>query len=122
MFGTTKEMEVMETLFSAAPLIGLLIVALAFYTAWRINKKKKSGFPLGDKRACVSFVLGISACLIGAYLMAFGEGLLGERHTGIATVIGIFGIGLIGTSGAMFAERATPVYPEENPNGGKPVE
>jgi hypothetical protein len=48
--------------------------------------------------AYVSFVLGISLCLIGAFLMAFGEGLLGENHAGIATVIGIVGIGLLGTS------------------------
>ena len=39
-------------------------------------------------------------CLIGVFLMAFGEGLLGENHSDIATVIGIVGIGLIGTSGA----------------------
>ena len=56
--------------------------------------------------AYVSFVLGISLCLIGAFLMAFGEGLLGENHGGIATVIGIVGIGLIGTSGAMLSARA----------------
>lgn len=48
----------------------------------------------------VSFVLGILLCLIGVFLMAFGEGLLGENHSDIATVIGIVGIGLIGTSGA----------------------
>jgi len=45
-------------------------------------------------------------CLIGAFLMAFGEGLLGENHGGIATVIGIVGIGLIGTSGAMLSACA----------------
>ena len=66
--------------------------------------------------------LGVAVCLAGAALMAFGAGLLGENHTGIATVIGIVGISLIGTSGAIFAARATPVYPEENPNGDKPVE
>jgi hypothetical protein len=119
LLNTTEEMNVMESQFSAVPLIGLLIVALAVYTAWSINKGKKSGLILRDKRARFSFVLGISVCFIGAYLMAFGEGLLGENYTGIATVIGVVGIGLIGTSGAMFASRATPVYPEENPNGGK---
>jgi len=30
--------------------------------------------------------------------MAFGKGLLGENHTGIATVIGIIGIGFIARS------------------------
>jgi hypothetical protein len=48
-------------------------------------------------------VLGVAVCLMGAALMAFGEGLLGENHTGIATVIGIVGIGLIGSAGALIA-------------------
>ena len=46
----------------------------------------------------VSFVLGISLCLIGAFLMFEGS-ILGERTTGIATLFGIVGIGLIATSG-----------------------
>jgi hypothetical protein len=52
--------------------------------------------------------LGISVCLIGALVMVAGESILGENHTGIATVIGIVGIGLIGTSGAISAARAKP--------------
>ena len=55
------------------------------------------------KYAMAIFALGVAVCLTGAALMAFGEGLLGENHTGIATVIGIVGIGLIGTSDATFA-------------------
>jgi hypothetical protein len=51
--------------------------------------------------------LGVAISLTGAALMAFGEGLLGENHTGIATVIGIVGIGLIGTSGATFAAASS---------------
>lgn len=39
--------------------------------------------------------LGVSVCLIGALLMVVGEGILGEDHAGIATVIGIVGIGII---------------------------
>ena len=54
----------------------------------------------------VSFVLGLSLCLIGAFLMVAGEPVLGENHTGIATVVGIVGIGLIGTSGAMLSAHA----------------
>jgi O-antigen/teichoic acid export membrane protein len=42
--------------------------------------------------------LGITVCLIGAYLMAWGDPLLGESHSGIATVVGILGLGII-TSG-----------------------
>jgi len=40
----------------------------------------------------VSFVLGISLCLIGAFLM-FERNILGENNTGSAIVIGIVGIG-----------------------------
>jgi hypothetical protein len=42
--------------------------------------------------------LGVSVCLIGALMMIVGESILGENHTGIATVIGIVGIGLIARS------------------------
>ena len=63
--------------------------------------------------AYVSFVLGILLCLIGALLMVAGESVLVENHSGIATVVGIVGIGLIGTSGAIIAgERARSQKPE----------
>ncbi|MCW4022664.1 MAG: hypothetical protein ACOWW1_07490 [archaeon] len=39
--------------------------------------------------------LGVTTCLIGAVLMAFGEPILGLIHTGVATVIGILGLCLI---------------------------
>lgn len=52
----------------------------------------------------VSFVLGISLCLIGAFLMFEGN-ILGENK-GWAIVIGIVGIGLIGTSGVMLSAHA----------------
>jgi hypothetical protein len=42
--------------------------------------------------------LGVLVCLIGALMMAVGESILGENHTGIATVVGIVGIGLIARS------------------------
>ena len=38
--------------------------------------------------------LGVSLCSIGAFLMFHGS-ILGERTTGIATLIGIIGIGTI---------------------------
>ena len=38
------------------------------------------------------------ACLTGAFLMAWGHAILGEDHTGIATVVGILGIGMISSS------------------------
>jgi hypothetical protein len=58
-------------------------------------------------------VLGVSICLIGAFLMGWGEPILGEDHAGIATVIGMIGISVIGTSGAMIAgERARSLKPQ----------
>jgi hypothetical protein len=39
--------------------------------------------------------------------MAFGQGLLGESHTGIATIIGIIGIGIIGTFAATSAATSS---------------
>jgi hypothetical protein len=50
--------------------------------------------------------VGVAVCLTGAILMAFGKGLLGENHTGIATVIGIVGIGLIAGSSKRSSEEA----------------
>ena len=56
------------------------------------------------KYAIYAFLaLGIAVCLLGAALMAFGEGPLGEDHADTATVIGIVGIGFIGMAGAMLA-------------------
>lgn len=51
----------------------------------------------------VLFVLGILVCLWGALIMVAGEPLFGESHSGIATVIGIVGIGFIGTSGGLIS-------------------
>ena len=58
-----------------------------------------------NTRKCIYVILalGVAVCLTGATMMAFGGELLGENHTGIATVTGIVGIGLIGTSGVTFA-------------------
>jgi hypothetical protein len=42
-------------------------------------------------------IIGITICLISAYLMAFGEPIIGAEHTGISTIVLIVGIGLLGT-------------------------
>ena len=61
----------------------------------------------------VILALGISVCLAGAFIMVAGESVLGERHTGIASVVGIVGIGLIATSGSIIAgERARALKPK----------
>ena len=39
-------------------------------------------------------ILGVSLCLMGAFLMFHGS-ILGENTTGIATVTGITGLGMI---------------------------
>ena len=57
------------------------------------------------RREYVIFALGVSVCLVGTFIMVAGGAILGENHTGIATVVGIVGIGLIGTSGAMLSAR-----------------
>ena len=41
--------------------------------------------------------LGVATCLIGAFLMAFGEPIIGADHVNVARVVGITGIGLLGT-------------------------
>jgi hypothetical protein len=50
------------------------------------------------KLSYIILALGIATCLIGAYIMAFGEPIVGPDHTGIATVVGITGIGIITTA------------------------
>jgi len=51
-----------------------------------------------NSRQYAILALAVLVCLIGALLMVVGEGILGENHAGIATVIGIVGIGLIARS------------------------
>jgi hypothetical protein len=41
--------------------------------------------------------LGVATCLTGAFLMFHGS-ILGSNTTGIATILGIIGIGIISTS------------------------
>ena len=53
-----------------------------------------------DKKQKISialFIAGICIALIGAGIMFHGN-VFGERNSGIATIIGIIGIGLIATS------------------------
>lgn len=54
--------------------------------------------------ALLTWALGLTLCLIGALLMFEGS-ILGDRTTGIATVIGIVGIGLIANSTPPLAHR-----------------
>jgi len=51
--------------------------------------------------------IGVLVCLMAAYLMGWGEPILGENHTGYATVILIVGLGIITASGVSFANSAS---------------
>ena len=53
------------------------------------------------KLSYIILAIGIATCLIGAYLMAFGEPIIGADHAGIASIAGITGIGLIGTGNTL---------------------
>jgi hypothetical protein len=68
-----------------------------------------------NMRKCIYAILalGVAVCLTGAALMAFGAGLLGENHTGIAAVIGIVGIGILGTFAVTFAATSSKRGPKE---------
>ena len=50
-----------------------------------------------NKKFSIQFVLGIIVALIGAGIMFHGS-IFGENNSGIATIIGIIGIGIIATS------------------------
>ena len=51
----------------------------------------------GRKISIILFIVGICIALIGAGIMFHGN-VFGERNSGIATIIGIIGIGLIASS------------------------
>jgi len=51
----------------------------------------------GRKISLILFIAGICIALIGAGIMFHGD-IFGERNSGIATIMGIMGIGLIATS------------------------
>ncbi len=45
----------------------------------------------------IHFIVGVIVALIGAFIMFHGS-IFGENNSGIATVIGIIGIGIIASS------------------------
>lgn len=52
---------------------------------------------MNKKFFVVQFVVGIIVAFTGAYIMFHGS-IFGENNSGIATIIGIIGIGLIASS------------------------
>ena len=83
--------------------IALILVALALIALRNrgklkqpIVRNKKSFFPL--------FIIGLILSLTAAFFIFDGD-ILGENTTGISTVIGIVGIGLIATSNFTLFKR-----------------
>ena len=75
----------------------LVVVALIALRFWR-KQKGKLEQPIGNKKAFfIQWIIGLILALVAAFFMFDGD-ILGENTTGIATVIGIIGIGLIATS------------------------
>ena len=74
--------------------IALVLVALALIALRNRGKLKQ---PRNKKTFLSLFITGLVLALAGAFFMFNGD-ILGENTTGIATVIGIIGIGLIATS------------------------
>jgi hypothetical protein len=52
---------------------------------------------MNKKFFVIQFIVGIIVALIGAFIMFHGN-IFGENNSGIATLIGIIGIGLIASS------------------------
>ena len=50
-----------------------------------------------NKKFVIHFILGIIVALLGAGIMFHGS-IFGENNSGIATIIGIIGIGIIASS------------------------
>ena len=83
--------------------IALILVALALIALRNRGKLKQP--ILRNKGAFLPlFIIGLVLALAGAFFMFNGD-ILGENTTGIATVIGIVGIGLIATSNFTLLKR-----------------
>ena len=52
---------------------------------------------MNKKFFVIQFIVGIIIALIGAFIMFHGS-IFGENNSGIATIIGIIGIGIIASS------------------------
>ncbi|MDD2665515.1 MAG: hypothetical protein PHD13_01855 [Methanocellales archaeon] len=76
-------------------ILALLILLIVVYFV--IGKKRHLKDNPWKNLNNVQFIAGICIALIGAGIMFHGN-VFGERNSGIATIIGIIGIGLIATS------------------------
>ncbi len=78
--------------------VGIVVLAIGMVVAFR--KRKDAGI---RRQSYAVLALGISICLVGAFLMVVGESIVGPDHTGIATIVGIVGIGIIASSAILLA-------------------
>ena len=83
--------------------IALILVAIALL-ALRNRGKLKQPIVRNKKSFLPLFIIGLVLSLTAAFFMFDGD-ILGENTTGIATVIGIVGIGLIATSNFTLLKR-----------------
>jgi len=87
---------------------GILIVVLALIAllAWTKQKEGKLEQPIirNKKAFFTQWIIGLILALTAAFFMFDGD-ILGENTTGIATVVGIVGIGLIATSNFTLLKR-----------------
>ena len=83
-------------LVACVGILATIVLVGVFYFGSRAIKT-------GIKRQVYAVLaLGISICLVGAFLMVTGEPIIGADHTGIATIVGIVGIGIIGLSAVLY--------------------
>ncbi|MFC1948978.1 hypothetical protein ACFLW0_02245 [Chloroflexota bacterium] len=83
--------------------IALILVAVALI-ALRNRGKLKQPIVMNKKSFFPLFIIGLIISLTAAFFMFDGD-ILGENTTGISTVIGIVGIGLIATSNITLLKR-----------------
>ena len=78
-------------------LISIVVVLLILIAVFFVIGKKKNSKDAFKHVNTPQFIAGLCVALIGAGIMFHGN-IFGERNSGIATVIGIIGIGLIAAS------------------------
>ena len=88
-------MNIMAPPYILISILALLIILIVVFFV-RSKKRNLKDNPWNYLNK-IQFIIGICISLIGAGIMLHGN-ILGENNSGIATVIGIIGIGLIATS------------------------
>ena len=88
-----------------APIIIIAIVLISVaVTLIALRNRGKLKKPRNKKTFLPLFITGLVLVLAAAFFM-FNGSILGENTTGIATVVGIVGLGLIATSNFTLFKR-----------------